>query len=82
MSVNIYTKKFLKCLDFCFKNNYNVYIKLRNSREKVMRDYAKQDFSIPKRTDRAKGNPIVGFIACVAMGAIIGALLGYGLLYT
>jgi hypothetical protein len=47
-----------------------------------MRDYAKQDFSIPKRTDNVKEDPIVGFIACVAMGVVIGALLGYGLLYT
>lgn len=47
-----------------------------------MRDYAKQDFLIPKRTDNVEEDPIVGFIACVAMGIIIGALLGYGLLYT
>ena len=47
-----------------------------------MRDYAKQDFSIPKRTDQVKEDPIVGFIACVAMGIVLGALLGYGLLYT
>lgn len=47
-----------------------------------MRDYAKQDFSIPKRNDQVKEDPIVGFIACVAMGIVLGALLGYGLLYT
>lgn len=47
-----------------------------------MRDYAKQDFSIPKRTGKVEENPIVGFIACVAMGVVLGALLGYGLLYT
>ena len=47
-----------------------------------MRDYAKQDFSIPKRISRVEENPIVGFIACVAMGIVVGALLGYGLLYT
>lgn len=47
-----------------------------------MRDYAKQDFSVPKRTDNVKEDTIVGFIACIAMGVVIGALLGYGLLYT
>ena len=45
-----------------------------------MRDYAKKDFSIPKREH--KENPVTAFVLCCVMGAILGGLLGYGLLFT
>lgn len=49
-----------------------------------MRDYAKKDFSIPKRERhrQAEENPVVAFLACCFMGAVLGGLLGYGLLFT
>ena len=48
-----------------------------------MRDYAKKDFSIPKREGKIpKKSPLVSFLACCIMGAILGGLFGYGLLFT
>lgn len=49
-----------------------------------MRDYAKKDFSVPKRAVETEpsDSPVVGFIVIMIMGAAIGAMLGYGLLYT
>lgn len=47
-----------------------------------MRDYAKKDFSVPKREKQVKGDPVVEFLACCFMGAVLGGLLGYGLLFT
>ena len=54
----------------------------------VMRDYAKKDFSVPKREKRPEpldhklmrqGATIAGILFA---GALLGAILGYGLLYT
>jgi hypothetical protein len=48
-----------------------------------MRDYAKKDFSIPKRTSQPDtDNPVVGVVVITIIGAVVGFLLGYGLLYT
>ena len=49
-----------------------------------MRDYAKKDFSIPKRTSQPvqSDNPVVGVVVLIIIGAVLGLLLGYGLLYT
>jgi len=50
-----------------------------------MRDYAKKDYSVPKRTRPFaihEENPVVAFFACCFMGAILGGLFGYGLLFT
>ena len=47
-----------------------------------MRDYAKKDFSIPKRKRQEEENPVVAFFACCFMGAVLGGLFGYGLLFT
>ena len=47
----------------------------------VMRDYAKKDHSIPKRPKSGEGE-VVGLLACILMGMVLGAMFGYGLLYT
>ena len=51
-----------------------------------MRDYAKKDYSVPKRTRpfaiHEKDDPVVVFVACCVMGAALGGLFGYGLLFT
>jgi len=48
-----------------------------------MRDYAKKDFSIPKRESKVtEENPVIAFLACCVVGAMLGGLFGYGLLFT
>jgi hypothetical protein len=47
-----------------------------------MRDYAKKDFSVPKREKQIEENPVIAFFACCFMGAVLGGLIGYGLLFT
>lgn len=47
----------------------------------VMRDYAKKDYSIPKHPKRGEGE-VVGLLACILMGMVLGAMFGYGLLFT
>jgi hypothetical protein len=47
-----------------------------------MRDYAKKDSSVPKREKQIEENPVIAFFACCFMGAFLGGLLGYGLLFT
>jgi hypothetical protein len=47
-----------------------------------MRDYAKKDFTVPVREEPVKENPVVAVIACIMMGAALGGLFGYGLLFT
>jgi len=47
-----------------------------------MRDYAKRDYTLPKREVKHSENPVVAFLACCFMGAVLGGLLGYGLLFT
>ncbi len=47
-----------------------------------MRDYAKRDFSVPKREREPEENPVIAFLFCCFAGAVLGGLLGYGLLFT
>ena len=54
----------------------------------VMRDYAKQDFAVPKRVPpRTRDivsvkDMIAGGVAILLMGSVLGLIIGYGLLYT
>ena len=46
----------------------------------VMKDYAKKDYQ--KRGEETLRDFVIGVLAASAMGALLGLLLGYGLLYT
>jgi len=50
----------------------------------VMKDYAKKDYRTVAQTrgEKVFKDFILGILACSAMGALLGLLLGYGLLYT
>lgn len=48
----------------------------------AMRDYAKRDHSVPKRERQPEPTPLVGWIALIGMGVLLGLMLGYGALYT
>ena len=45
----------------------------------VMKDYAKQNY---RKQETSFKSDLLGTLALFAMGAILGGLLGYGLLYT